>query len=246
MKVYGVGTAKSGTHSIAGLFERNYRARHEADHENLIELILRKTSGGVSRNGLLDELSQREHGLGLSVDVSQLNVFILPELLTLFPEAVFILTIRDCFSWLRSYLDHQLRFSFAPAWLRLRHLRFGASRFAYSRHERVLEQHGLYSIHSYFRYWHRHNEAVLGTVPADRLLIVRTSEISHRIDEIARFAGTPASSLDVTKSHLFRSSARFSVLAQVDPHFLQEQMLAQCRPIMVSLFQEVTPDEVLL
>lgn len=236
MKVYGVGTAKSGTHSIAGLFGTNFRAQHEPDHVNLIELILGKAAGRVPRERLLDELSERERRLDLDLNSSQLNAFILPELLALFPEARFILTIRDCFSWLRSFIDHQLWFPAAPEWLRLRHLRFGASRFRYSRHERALEQHGLYAIHSYFRYWSRHNEEVLQAVPADRLLVVRTSEISHLRDEIARFAGVPASSLDATQGHLFRSPARFCVLARVDRRFLEEQMLAHCWPLMARFF----------
>lgn len=245
MKVYGVGTAKSGTHSIAGLFETNYRTCHEADHENLIELILQKASGAASRDRLLREISERDRRLGLSVDVSQLNAFILTELLTLSPESRFILTIRDCFSWLRSYLDHQLRFLVAPEWLRLRFLRFGVTRFMYSRHERILDHYGLYSIQSYFRYWHRHNEEVLGTIPADRLLIVRTSEISRRVEEIARFAEIPPSSLDRTKSHRCQTPAGFSVLAQVDRRFLQEQMLEHCRPLMTRFFSGVTSDSIL-
>jgi hypothetical protein len=246
MKVYGVGTAKSGTHSIAALFETNYRARHEADHEELIDVILRKQSGAAPRRQVLSELAERERCLSLDADVSQLNMFIVHELLALSPRARFILTIRDCFSWLRSFLDHQLRFSVDPAWLRLRHLRFGPQRFAYSHHERVLEQHGLYAVHSYFRYWRRHNDEILGAVPADRLLVVRTSEISRRVGEIARFIGVPVTALDAGKAHSFRSPARPSVLAQVDANFLRDQMLTHCWPLMARFFPATMPEESLL
>ena len=42
---FGVGTAKSGTHSLAGLFERHYRAAHEADCSRLIDAILEHAVG---------------------------------------------------------------------------------------------------------------------------------------------------------------------------------------------------------
>ena len=95
---YGVGMAKSGTHSLAAVFQ-NYRAMHEPQHEQMLHAILAADQGSFSADERIEFLTGRDRKLQLEIDVSQLNYFFLPELVALFPAAMFILTMRDCDPW---------------------------------------------------------------------------------------------------------------------------------------------------
>ena len=62
----------------------------------------------------------------------------------------------------------------------------------YAPEERVLSENQLANLDSYFSRWKSRNEEVLAKVPAPRLLIVRTDQITQKAFEIADFAGLRA------------------------------------------------------
>ena len=97
-RLYCVGTAKSGTHSIAGIFDNKYKVAHEAESKMLINLILNYYSDRIEINKMKKYLIDRDKRLNLDVDSSQLNFFVLKLLLELFPNSKYILTIRDPYS----------------------------------------------------------------------------------------------------------------------------------------------------
>ena len=78
-RAFCVGQAKAGTASLAGLLSANYRAAHEPE---------------------------RAETLDLDYDVAWANQFIVDHLLAVFPEAAFIVLIRDCHTWLQSIAGH--------------------------------------------------------------------------------------------------------------------------------------------
>ena len=51
---------------------------------------------------------RRDKALWLEMEASAFNVHVLDLLVQEFPHARFILTIRDCYSWVDSALNHQL------------------------------------------------------------------------------------------------------------------------------------------
>jgi hypothetical protein len=233
---YGLGSAKSGTHSIAAIFAPSYRARHEPQHHPMIHNLLERWQGRMSDRNAIRFLRRRDRALNLEMDSSQLNGSFADLLPQLFPEARFILTIRNCYHFLESVIDHQLARKASESWLRMREARFGG--FRHSPYERTFAQRGLYPIDGYLSYWARHNENVLRHVPSERLLVVRTHDIRDSIPRIARFLSIPPESLDAAQSHSYPAAARFGMLKQLDPVFLEDRVRHHCEPLMRRFFPE--------
>jgi hypothetical protein len=234
---YCVGTAKSGTHSIADLFRINYRAAHEAESEELINTLLDTWNSPINKEALIKYIRARDKTLYLELDSSQLNYFLIDILIKEFPDTKFILTIRDCYSWLDSFINHQLARPCPPNWLRMRDFRFKHSRFKYAE-EQILAQHGLYTLDGYLSYWAEHNREVLAKVPKSRSLMVRTHDISTEIKRIAEFVGVPPETLNREKSHSFKAKEHFNILSSIDKYFLEEKINIHWK----SLMNEVFPD----
>ena len=108
VRVYGVGAAKTGTHSFGEMFANRVRSGHEMDSEKLIVMHLDATRGG-DRRELKEFLRKRDSKRSLKIDASQVNIYLMNELLEIWPDSRFVLTIRPPMSWLRSIIDDSLR-----------------------------------------------------------------------------------------------------------------------------------------
>ena len=134
--LYCVGTAKSGTPSIASIFSSAYRVRHEPYSEHAIETILKRAEGKITSSEANKSILLREKILNLEVNSSQLNYFFLGALAAHYPAAKFLLTIRHPYSWLSSYINHQLgRGATSENWQKFRELRFCQEEFLFSPEE---------------------------------------------------------------------------------------------------------------
>lgn len=238
-RLYCVGAAKTGTHSIAYMFdEKVIRSTHEPDGSELIDWILRLSGGNSTAPEFQSYLLRRDDRLCLDVDSSQLNFFLLDYLREAFPSAHFLLTIRDVYSWLDSFINHSLRQSVSERRSKLRDLRFGPRKSG-PPVERALLDKGLYSLDGYLSYWTRHNSIVLSTIPKDRLLTVRTDQISERAYEIAAFAGLPKASILKEKTHAFKSPVSFHVLRDIPAWYLETKVQEHCGALMAQHFPEI-------
>ena len=254
-QIYCVGTAKSGTHSLASLFSDELRTFHEADWQAVIKLILASAETGGERRALRRRLLERDRQFALDIDSSQLNYFYLPELLELFPNSKFVLTIREPRSWLDSLINHQLaRGTPPPEWRRLRDFRFARDGAEHPPEEAALKARGLYTLDGYLSYWRRHNQDVIRLVPPEKLLVVRTDQISQRADDIARFAGLPqrgepagktAGKAAADKSHTFKALKKFGVLGELEPEYLDEKIRQHCSELVSEFFPDALPSRAL-
>ena len=234
---FGLGSAKSGTHSIAAIFQNSYSSAHEAEHAKMISAILQRSERSLPDAAVRRWLLRRDRRLGLELDSSQLNASFADLLPDLFPEARFILTIRDCYSFLESVIDHQLSRPDSPDWRQMRALRFGG--FEYQPQEQALIRRGLYPLAGYLSYWARHNQHVLDCIPSERLLVVRTTEIADSIHQIAHFLEIDPESIDITQCHAYPAKQRFGVLSQIDHDFIEHQVATYCSSIMNQFFPQV-------
>lgn len=240
---YCIGSAKSGTHSIAGLFERKFRAAHEPEAEKLIALITNARKENSDNTWLRQTLLERDRRLRLEMESSQLAFFLLDDLLTLFPEALFILTIRDCYSWLDSVLNNHKARTIPEAWKDIIALRHGSPHYHHSPRASVLMENGFFPLEGYLSYWESHNRTVLERIPAERLLVVRTDRITAETERIANFVGVPAKDLDQRQSHLFRAPSKFGFVNQIDPDFLEETIDRFGRGLMRKYFPDISRAE---
>ncbi len=240
-RLYCVGTGKSGTHSITSMFSKGVRAGHEPEAVPLMEAFLAWKNGRMDKAQFTQWLRDRDRRLALEVDSSTLNRDILDILLVAFPDARFVLTIRDCYSWCNSHINHALRFrqKTNPLWREIPKWRMGSEVFEHAPEERLLKEQGLASLHFHFRHWAWHNAGVIEQVPPARLLVVRTDEIGKRAFEIAEFAGLPRRVVRVDRTHEFRNPTRQNILAQLDPQFVESAVEKHCRALMSRFFPEI-------
>lgn len=238
-QVYCVGIAKSGTTSLSGMFMKNYSASHEPETELMIETVISRANGSVSDIELAKFVRKRDRRLWFEMESSFLCCFLVDVLVREFPDSKFILTIRDCYSWLISIFNHKLSRTlsfyhqdFVDWWL-------GPKRKDYTNKEKLLAENGLCTLNSYLSAWNKHNSTVLEKVPESRLLVLRTNEITKSIPQIAKFLDIPAESIDRTSSHLYKAKDSVEILNRLDVDFLDDQVDLHCKRLMRQFFPEV-------
>ncbi|MEM9284231.1 MAG: hypothetical protein AAGA96_20630, partial [Verrucomicrobiota bacterium] len=69
-------------------------------------------------------------------------------------------------------------------------------------------------------------------------MILKTSDITRRSSEIAKFSEIPESSVRQT-THAFRNPSKFGVLAQLPPAHLEAKVNENCKGLMGMLFPEI-------
>ena len=239
--VYCVGSAKSGTHSLVTMFSRNVRAGHEPEIFELIDALIDWRQGRVNDAQLTAWIRDRDRRLALEVDSSFLNYEILDLLLQEFPDARYVLTIRDCYSWLDSLCNHILRRrdNKDPRWLRLPLLWPPPEPMIHAPEEQVLKENGFATLDRQFSWWTRRIGNVLTKVPAARLLVVRTDEITKRVLEIADFCGLPHHAVRTERSHAFAHPEKIGFLRQMDRAFVEAKVEKHCREFMTRFFPEI-------
>lgn len=185
----------------------------------------------------------RDRTLGLEMESSNFAAYFAADLAAEFSKSRFILTVRDCRSWLESFISLQLALNARPRSLvfdEFRRLRFNRLNWIRPSEERALEAAGLSPIRGYPSYWREHVKMVVDHVPKEGLLVVRTDQISDRISQIA-------DSLEIDENSIFRSKAesnvstgRSTICAELDPDFLRRAIRDCCSDLMAEYFPEVS------
>jgi hypothetical protein len=238
-----VGTDKSGTHAIAQFFQKNFRSAHEKTYGEAIELALKYRDKKISREGLWEGLRRRDKYAWLEMDASHNHGLYIGELVECFPAAKFILTIRDCISWVDSHFNQCMNFQEKQGspWIDYHDHRFNrdGKGFEYEEEDAPLKKHGFYSLDSYFRGWNEHNQSVIDVIPEDRLLILRTFDLSSSATRIADFMGISKCQLSDRKEKIYAAPQKHKILAQLNPTFVRSKARQSCSELMTEFFPEV-------
>lgn len=232
LRRYGVGMGKTGTHSLAAVFEREHRAAHEAGAKELMELLFAEVDGTATRDDVRTHLVERDRALELDMDASLVNGEVVADLVGLFPGSRFVLTVREPKAWLDSMANHSLAHATPEHWVRWRNLRFRAAELTHPPEEASWRDRGLYTVDGYLGSWARHNRMVLEAVPVEQLLVVRTEDLADRLDELADFCEVPRTSLDRSAVHSFPAAGRFEALDDLDPEYVDERIAHYCGPLL--------------
>src|SRR5206468_1710713 len=102
-----------------------------------------------------------------------------------------------------------------------------------------LTARGLPPLSCYFGLWADHNARVLAAVPAERLLVIETSLILAKTNEIAAWAGVPPETLRIDRGWLFSTPRKHHVLATLDRSYVQDTANRICGPLMSRYFPGV-------
>ncbi|MGA3284167.1 MAG: hypothetical protein ABSD57_06895 [Verrucomicrobiota bacterium] len=239
VQLYGVGIGKSGTHSIAKMFSHRVRVRHEPQAPQLIDKVIDWHNGRISEQEITGWLRQRDRELALEVDSSGINFQIIDLLLREFPNARFVLAIRDCYSWTNSRMNGDLNAPDSGPWNKWIKFVYGDGPFIHAPEEKVLKNGGLYTLDTYLSSWATRNSQVLAKVPPERLFVVRTDQIREKAFALADFAGLPRRVIRLHRTHEFRNPGKRPILREIDRDFLERKVEQHCRPLMTQFFPEI-------
>ena len=237
-QAFGVGPPKSGTNSLANMFVRNYRSMHEADAPVVIDWLRGIASGEAELGGLRAYLRRRDQRLRLEMDASGMNSRMIEAIVAEFPEARYIVTVRDCFSWANSAINQMLNHDDpAPHWRDYRVYLYGELETCrYPEPERILADHTMWSLERVFSAWVDFYRPVLRWVPRERALFVATDRLRADIERIASFLGVPPHSLDGSMSHSHRAPRDFDLIHEIDPAHVDATASRICGEIMSQLY----------
>lgn len=236
---FGVGLPKSGTHSLEAIL-RGYRTYHEPRMVHYMKLIKKRSDGVLSDSRARDLLRRLDRSMWLELNSSWVNYFLVDMILDEYPQARFVLTIRDCYSWLDSIFNQLLGREHGEYQVQF-HRWYGES-IATSRHvdgDQVLAEHDLWPLESWLSFWNEHNSQILNRVPTERLIIVRTPDIRHDIPRIADFLGVAPDTLDPSRSHEFKAAKKFGLLSKIDENYLKECVDKHCKALMERFYPEI-------
>ena len=235
------GLSKTGTHSLAGIFE-NYRSAHHPDGDVRLPLATAFLKGRESDGRAAKILRRRDRALWLEMESSSLAGILIGPLSRACPDKKFILTLRDVYSWCDSWIDHNLNRppDSASPWAALDRVRLRVDAVSATAYDAPLLARGLYPLACYFGLWSDHNRRVLETLPAGRILLLETGRIEERFEEIAAWAGVPAETLRRDRAWLFSAPKKHRVLETLDRSYVQDTADRLCGPLMSRYFPDAS------
>jgi len=240
VRAFCVGQAKSGTASLCGLLAKRYRAAHEPEREQTLELILRKSRGDVDERAVSDYLIRRDQRLNLEYDIAWANQFLVADLLAVFPKVKFVVLVRDPYTWLQSIVGHLISREIPPDVRSFLDWWFMPGGHPHARDDRALKAHGVYSIEAFLSAWNRHVDSCTRILPQERRLILRTHELNRSYSAIAEFLQIPLESLDTQKGHLNRGTSLGQLESLVDRTYVDDTVRRVCGDNMFRHFPEVS------
>ncbi len=237
-----IGLPKTGTTSIARIF-RHCRSGHEIRFAETVSWIDDLQQGRVTHEAFRRFIVKRVTEGGYEMDSSSFNHYYLDILMREFPEARFILTLRDFGSWVNSYLQMLLRWRRTiplsrqvPEW----QLAYGRCQFG------EFDPEDFVSIKSlkvnlpeiagrFFECWAGSYTRIFHVMDRTRTLILETARISSDMDAIARFMDIPANSLDASASHSNRGTGQTVLTDFLGPGYVEQLWVPKEVQILFSL-----------
>ena len=236
---------RSGTHSIAYIFEKACQSAHEPFSNETIQLILGYYKGEVNKQLLEQVLKSRDSALELELDASHYLHHFIETLVQIFPESRYVLTVRDPVSWLQSEINQNI-FTSDPEyqiWQMLEENRYGCYKVKRPDYESELAlRDNVWPIESYLRYWADHNTMVLNHVPKERLLTFSTNEIEQNLDRMCTFFGVEdmRGQLDLQRSRSGLTDQYIDIYSHVDKKYVSDLIEKHCSEV-ISRLTDIIP-----
>ena len=232
---YCIGAAKTATTTVSAMVSDNYQSLHEADIEITNRTIIAYLENAISEAELEEFLKNRDRKLHLELESTHSLIYVSKQLADLFPEALFLVTVREPMAWLRSRLN--FHFKKHPAeWEEYRQFFWMNKVDKYAPEEALLKQHELAPLHIYLEQYAEHYQLVSEYIPDDRCLMLRTDQISGDSEKIATFLGINPGNLRVAQSNAEPNKAAF--IDQLDEKFVVQSIWKYTRPIIEKYFPE--------
>ena len=242
-RAFCVGQAKSGTASLYSLLARSYRAAHEPERPQTLEMILRRFGGEIDADSFDDYLRQRERRLNLEYDIAWANQFIIERLLTIFPEAKFIVLIRDPYTWLQSTVGHLISRQLPAEVPPFLDWWFKPEKYPHTNRDRLLKAQGVYSITALVNAWNQHIKTCTQLIPPERCLVLKTHELNRSHQRIADFLQISLRSRASERGHINQNTWTGRLDSLVDTNYISEVVNSICSDSMIHYFPDVSNAE---
>lgn len=245
-RAYCVGAPRTGTTSISGLFKEYYRSGHEVDPEVSLKHAFDYREAKIDHDEFESFVIKRDETLFLEMDSSNHNYYLVPIIVNLFPDAKFLIPIRDVLSWVDSYVDYGINNRLkagtnviSPQRTRMNNYRYENLHKKYSRWDAILETYDMPSIEAHLLFYQKHYDKLLKIVPEDRRYVYRTDELIHHIHGICRFLKISPTTLNTANLKLNQRGKKHGIVAKINPVFLQEKVDQYCGHLMRRYFPEM-------
>jgi hypothetical protein len=205
------------------------RAAHEPEAEALIPMISRARNGRIPVGDLRQFLHERDRRLGLDFEASHLLGGFVEHLVDAFPNARFMLLVRELRAWIDSMINNQLNlrsWEGYATWQLVFHQYLERRDRRFPAEESALRELDLYPLSHYIRYWHEEVDRIVDSVPADRLLVLGTEGLADHAQRIAEFVGVSPDHVAVERSHGYKAPAKHNVLDSLDQAYLEQMLVA--------------------
>lgn len=225
-----IGMPKSGTTSIANLFSNGYRYEHEGERFKHVHKISSHHLKTISDSQYQKYLLGRAHRLWLDIES---NCFLgyRPDIVyRAFPDAKYILTIREPYSWLNSIFDNNINFPVTKGYTeKLWHeFFFKPTHYKFPDEELILKESNLYPIDAYLNYWVNANKSAIDSIPSSQLLILNTNQISNKLTSIANFVGIKKDSLNKNRTRMNITEKKHNIIDLLDQRYVKNKIEKIC------------------
>ncbi len=223
-----VGQAKSGTTSLYGLLASTYRTAHEPERAHTLGMILKQAQGEIDEATFRAYLRRRDQRLNLEYDIAWANQFIIDHLLAVFPDAKFIVLIRDPYTWIESMIGHFMSRQIPPDVWSFMDWWFQLERYPHTSFDSALAAQGIYAIAALLNAWNQHAKMCRQLIPPERCLVLRTRELNDSHQTIADFLNIPVSTLNIRQKHLNQRTWTGQLNSFISLDYLNEAVASIC------------------
>ncbi|MDG3088285.1 sulfotransferase [Vibrio hannami] len=223
--IYCIGAAKTGTTSIAQMYNGALRTAHEPNVEQTTQMVMDYLSGGINKEKCREMLISRDRKLNLELESSHPLGYLAPFLMDAFPKAKFIVTVREPHSWLASRLNFHLNRK-PDEWADYRDFIWSRHHQGYSEEEFCLEEKGLYSLSAYLKQYSEQYQIIFDAIPESRMLVIKTNELSDMTNELGHFIGIKDECIAAVHTNKMRVPE--SIYDQLPKDFIVEKIEHHC------------------
>ena len=214
-----------------------YTSYHDFKRSDPEFMMALYRQGQINRGEFGKFLLRRDHKMWAEMESSGGIHRYIDFLVHIFPQAKFIFTLRDCYSWCDSYIDASINHPYKGPSPSLDPLFFKTKESAIQNIIPILS-HAL-------SLWHETNESIMKTCPPERLFVVRTDRIVKDIEGIADFLNVSVDSLCLEMVHSNQSCHKYHVLGMA-PYSLVKGIFEERQlPLMEKYFPRFSLDDFL-
>lgn len=234
---YCLGAEKTGTTTIHHMFDKKHRSCHEPEVCSTTGLVIDYLEGIITKNEVAEILKTRDELLNLEMESAHHLIYVSDVLVEVFPDAKFIVTVREPYSYLSSRLNWYLKHSLdGTVWEHYIQYFLKDNHHGYDAEEEPLKELHLYSLDTLLSQYGDHYSRVLNTIPSERCHFIKTNDLNQSKEALSDFLQIKKKSL--VTSHAEKNTTKVNILAKLDERYVRKKIWEHCSEIVKQHFPE--------